>query len=70
MRAKIARLLLILINKFYKVWIKLFMIPYTIHAGNFLVKEKRRFTNEVIALHKHILLKKNVEKDFLGDACL
>lgn len=70
MRAKIARLLLILINKFYKVWIKLFMIPNTIHAGNFLVKEKRRFTNEVIALHKHILLKKNVENDFLGDACL
>lgn len=46
------------------------MIPYTIHAGNFLVKEKRRFTNEIIALHKHILLKTNVEKDFLGDACL
>lgn len=70
MRAKIARLLLILINKFYKIWIKLFMIPYTIYAGNFLVKEKRRFTNEIIALHKHILLKTNVEKDFLGDACL
>lgn len=86
MRAKIVRLLLRIINKFYNAWIKIFIVPYwkgffkkiadtvvlsyTVHVGNLPIRKKGRFIDEEIANHEHILASMNTKKSYLGGECL